>query len=151
MSNDETKHLTERILTAANQILEPCGLGQGFSIGMVDMGLIGGVDVERGDSGWRVKVSARVTSPDCLHFVYFERELRSAIMAIGNIDKIDVEWGDCSEWSPDQMAPRVREQMQERRRKRLATIEQVRETPVPRPDQFVSSVPDVLKTDAARR
>ena len=122
MNNDESKLLVERILTAANQILEPCGLGQGLSIGMVDMGLIGRVDAERREAGWHVKVQARVTSPDCLHFVYFERELRAAITAIGNIEEIDVEWADCSDWSPEKMNPQVREQMSERRRKRLAAF-----------------------------
>jgi metal-sulfur cluster biosynthetic enzyme len=123
MNNDASKQLTERILAAANQILEPCGLGQGLSIGMVDMGLIGGVDVEQGDAGWHVKIRARVTSPDCLHFVYFERELRAAVTGIDNIDKIDIEWTDCLDWSPDRMSPKVREQMAERRRRQLAAIE----------------------------
>jgi metal-sulfur cluster biosynthetic enzyme len=122
MVDNQSEQLVERVLAAANQILEPCGMAQGLSIGMVDMGLIAGVDVKRSDSRWHVKVRARVTSPDCLHFVYFERELRAAIAAISEVEKIDVEWTDGSDWTPDDMSPQLREQLYGRRRKQLEAI-----------------------------
>jgi metal-sulfur cluster biosynthetic enzyme len=118
-----SEQLVERVLAAANQILEPCGMAQGLSIGMVDMGLIAGVDVNRRDSRWHVKVRARVTSPDCLHFVYFERELRSAIAAIAEVEKIDVVWTDYgSDWTPDDMSPQIRRRLNERRQRQLKAI-----------------------------
>jgi metal-sulfur cluster biosynthetic enzyme len=116
---DNQSELTERILAAANQILEPCGMAQGLSIGMVDMGLIRSVDLEQRDSRWHVRIRARVTSPDCLHFVYFERELRAAIGAITDIDEINVEWTDGSDWTPDDMSDAVRAQLRMRRTKRV--------------------------------
>jgi metal-sulfur cluster biosynthetic enzyme len=121
-ANHQPQKLAECILVAANRILEPCGLAQGLSVGMVDMGLIRGVDVDQRDSGWSVRVRARVTSPDCLHFVYFERELRAAIAAIAEFERIDVEWIDGSDWSPDDMSPQLREQLNDRRRKQLKAI-----------------------------
>jgi metal-sulfur cluster biosynthetic enzyme len=121
-ANHQSRQLAELILAAANQILEPCGLAQGLSVGMVDMGLIRGVDVEQKGSNWSVRVRARVTSPDCLHFVYFERELRAAIAAIADFEKIDVEWIDGSDWTPDDMSPQLREQMNDRRRKQLKAM-----------------------------
>ena len=124
MADTSLSHqLTESILAAANQILEPCGMAQGLSIGMVDMGLIAGIDLDQRDSRWRVKVRARVTSPDCLHFVYFERELRAAIAPIADFEKIEVEWTDGSDWTPDDMSPQLREQLYGRRRKQLEAIE----------------------------
>ena len=120
--NNLSEQLVERVLDAANQILEPCGMAQGLSIGMVDMGLIAGVDVKQSDSRWHVKVRARVTSPDCLHFVYFERELRAAIAAIGDVEEVDVEWTDGADWTPDDMSPRLREQLYGRRQKQLEAI-----------------------------
>ena len=111
--------LTERILAAANQISEPCGMAQGLSIGMVDMGLIRSVDLEQRGSRWCVRIRARVTSPDCLHFVYFERELRAAIGDIPDIEEINVEWTDGSDWTPDDMSDAVRAQMRSRRTKRV--------------------------------
>ena len=120
--NNLSEQLVERVLDAANQILEPCGMAQGLSIGMVDMGLIAGVDVKQSDSRWHVKVRARVTSPDCLHFVYFERELRAAITAIGDVEEVNVEWTDGADWTPDDMSPRLREQLYGRRQKQLEAI-----------------------------
>jgi metal-sulfur cluster biosynthetic enzyme len=122
VDNNQSEQLVEHVLAAANQILEPCGMAQGLSIGMVDMGLIAGVEVKQSNSRWHVKVRARVTSPDCLHFVYFERELRAAIAAIGDVEKVDVEWTDASDWTPDDMSPQLREQLYGRRRKQLEAI-----------------------------
>ena len=115
----EAENLVRRILDEANRILEPCGMAQGLSVGMVDMGLINGVDVERCQSGWDVRVRARVTSPDCLHFVYFERELRAGMNAIPGIRTVSVEWGDGSDWTPESMSATLREQLRERRQKRI--------------------------------
>jgi metal-sulfur cluster biosynthetic enzyme len=120
--NNQSEQLVEHVLAAANQILEPCGMAQGLSIGIVDMGLIVGVDVKQNDSRWQVKVRARVTSPDCLHFVYFERELRAAIAAIDAVEEIEVEWTDGSDWTPDDMSPQLREQLDGRRRRKLEAI-----------------------------
>jgi metal-sulfur cluster biosynthetic enzyme len=122
-ADNQSQQLAERILEAANQVLEPCGMAQGLSVGMVDMGLIRGVDVEQRGSRWYVRVRARVTSPDCLHFVYFERELRATIAAIADFEKIDVEWTEGSDWTPDDMSPRLRQQMNDRRRRQLAAID----------------------------
>lgn len=97
-------------------------MAQGLSIGMVDMGLIAGVDVDRRESRWHVKVRARVTSPDCLHFVYFERELRAAIAGIADVEKVDIEWTDGSDWTPEDMSPQLREQLYGRRKKQLSAV-----------------------------
>ena len=87
-----------RVLDAANRIDEPCGLAQGLSVGMVDMGLIRDVEVKAsGRERWNVHVRARVTSPDCLHFVYFERELRAAVANIVDVAEFSIEWSDGSD------------------------------------------------------
>lgn len=113
----EAAELERRILDQANQIMEPCGLAQGLSVGMVDMGLIRAVQAERCGGLWSVSVKATVTSPDCQHFVYFERELRAAIHSNGEIGEVSIEWADGSDWTPDSMSENLRQQLRERRQK----------------------------------
>jgi hypothetical protein len=58
------------------------------------MNLSGDFDAEEGDAGWHAKVRARVTFSDCWRFVYFERELRTAVIGLGNIAKIYLDLTD---------------------------------------------------------
>ena len=118
--------IMRQILDAANYIKEPCGLAQGLSVGMVDMGLIRDVEVkECGSGGWNVHVRARVTSPDCLHFVYFERELRAAVLKIVDVAEFFIEWSDGADWTPDSMSADLREQLKERRRRKMSLVEKL--------------------------
>ena len=138
MAAEEAKFLSEgrpeaivrRVLDEANRIDEPCGLAQGLSVGMVDMGLIRDVEVKAcGGERWNVHVRARVTSPDCLHFVYFERELRAAIANIVDVAEFSIEWSDGSDWTPESMSADLREQLKERRRRKMSAIENLTARP----------------------
>ncbi len=131
---DEAKFLSEgrpeaivrRVLDEANRIKEPCGLAQGLIVGMVDMGLIRDVEVKAcGGERWNVHVRARVTSPDCSHFVYFERELRAAIANVVDVAAVFIEWSDGSDWTPECMSADLREQLKERRRRKMSAIEKL--------------------------
>jgi len=109
--------LAGRIRDAANAIPDPCGLAQGLSIGMHDMGLIREIEVRALGGRWQVKVRARLTSPDCLHFVYFERELRAAASAMPEVARLDIEWDGEQDWTPESMSEAQRARLKERRAK----------------------------------
>jgi metal-sulfur cluster biosynthetic enzyme len=116
MSQDGTaEDVASRVRDAANRIQEPCGMAQGLAIGMVDMGLIREIDVQRCEKHWNVTVRARVTSPDCLHVVYFERELRAAVATIAGIGQFRMEWDGGYDWTPECMSEALRVRMKERR------------------------------------
>ena len=44
MADSVSERIVSCLREAANQIPEPCGMAQGLSIGMVDMGLIRDID-----------------------------------------------------------------------------------------------------------
>lgn len=113
--------IASRIREAANRIPDPCGMGQGLSIGMADMGLIREVDVRQSEEQWKVTVRARVTSPDCLHVVYFERELRAAVAAMPDIGQFAIEWDGGYDWTPECMSEALRSRMKERRARLIRT------------------------------
>lgn len=105
------------VYAAANRIPDPCGLAQAASIGMVDMGLIRKIDAYREGNAWCVTVRARVTSPECLHFVYFEKELRAALDEIPEIGRVEIDWDAGLDWTPDDMSEAARARLQERRKR----------------------------------
>lgn len=116
---DANAEIVERVRRTANQVLDPCGLAQAVSIGLVDMGLVREVVAERRSDGWEVTIHARVTSPECLHFVYFEREIRAALEADPHIRKITIEWQNGLDWTPNDMSAATRQRLRERREKLL--------------------------------
>jgi metal-sulfur cluster biosynthetic enzyme len=111
----EVGEIVAAVRDMANRIPDPCGLAQAVSIGMVDMGLVRSVEAVREDGAWSVTIRARVTSPECLHFVYFERELRAALRARSDIGQVHVEWDSGLDWLPDDMSEAARTRLRQRR------------------------------------
>ena len=100
--------IVELVKSASNQIYDPCGLAQGASIGMADMGLIRSVEARQTACGrWHVKITIRFTSPGCFYFSYFERRLAEVLEAYQDLD-LAVEWDDRLDWTPDDLAPGAR-------------------------------------------
>lgn len=100
--------IVELVMSASNEIYDPCGLAQGASIGMADMGLIRSVEATRTQCGqWHVKVTIRFTSPGCFYFGYFERRLAEVLEPYQELD-LAVEWDDRLDWTPADLAPSAR-------------------------------------------
>ncbi len=115
MQESDEHDLAARVRAAANAIPDPCSLAQGHPIGMTDMGLIRSVKVVAAAGGCHVRIQARVTAPDCLHMVYFERELRAAVTRLPRVVGIEFEWDGGYDWTPEAMAEAVRVALKQRR------------------------------------
>jgi metal-sulfur cluster biosynthetic enzyme len=107
------------VRSLANEIYDPCGLALGVSIGMVDMGLIRSLGVQRLEDGWGVSLRIRLTSPGCFYFVYFERELRSRLNAYQPV-KLTIEWDKILDWTPDDLSPSAQSKLRAYRERLLA-------------------------------
>jgi len=114
------RELVARVRDMANQIPDPCGLAQSQSIGMADMGLLRAIEAVNKNGAWSVTIRARVTSPECLHFVYFERELRAALRTLPEIGEVHVEWDNGLDWTPEDMNDVARARLRERRNRVIA-------------------------------
>lgn len=124
-----TAELEQRIRALANEIVDPCSAATAFQVGLVDMGMLLGVELapgagEHGRDGGDVAVRLRLrtTGPGCLYVVFFERELRARIEALPQVATLDLAWDDAFDWSPDDLAPHVQAELAERRRRLIATI-----------------------------
>ncbi len=93
------------VQAVANEIYDPCGLAQGVSIGLVDMGLLRTIEVRRIEGGWHVDLRLRLTTPGCFYFVYFEREIRGRLQAFPFITSLHIEWDDVFDWTPEDLSP----------------------------------------------
>lgn len=109
-------NIVELVMSASNEIYDPCGLAQGASVGMADMGLIRSVDATQVECGqWHVKVTIRFTSPGCFYFGYFERRLAEVLEPYQELD-LEVGWDDKLDWTPADLAPSARLKLEAVRR-----------------------------------
>lgn len=122
--------LAARIRELANEIVDPCSAAQAIRVGMADMGLLLGVDeapaadpAAAAAGQVDVTLRLRVTAPGCFYVVFFERELRARIEPLPEVASLALHWDDAWDWTPDEIAPHVREQLAQRRQQlRLASL-----------------------------
>ncbi|MFF5177816.1 hypothetical protein ACFY2Q_07295 [Micromonospora sp. NPDC000316] len=97
--------LEPRVFQACNMVYDPCSLGVGRRLGIVDMGLVRGVRVERiSDGRLRAAVDLITTGPFCMYTPFFEQSVRQEIgKLVPEVDEVEVEWGDSTDWSEAMM------------------------------------------------
>ena len=101
-----------------NEVADPCSQAQGVAIGLCDMGLVRGLEVERLGCGWSVRLTLRLTSPGCFYFVYFEESIRQRIDDPA-IRSLDISFDSGLDWTPDAMAPSAQRRLQAHRSRLL--------------------------------
>ncbi|HEY9707422.1 MAG TPA: hypothetical protein V6D48_04380 [Oculatellaceae cyanobacterium] len=103
----------------ANEVYDPCGMARGLELGMVDMGLIRDINVQPKENGWDVSLRIRFTSPGCLYFLYFEREIRHRLEAFPQIEVLHIEWDDVCDWTPEDLSEAAQSKFKEHNEKLL--------------------------------
>ncbi|MFJ6153444.1 metal-sulfur cluster assembly factor [Micromonospora profundi] len=97
--------LEPRLRQACNKVYDPCSLGVGRRLGIVDMGLVRDILVERASDGrLRATVDLITTGPFCMYTPFFEQSVKQEIgQLVPEIDDVDVNWGDSTDWSEAMM------------------------------------------------
>ena len=117
------------IRAQANMVADPCALSNGVAIGLQDMGLVKNVQLQpiAGGEGAGVNVllEMRLTSPECMYALYFERELRERLVGQRGIVALTFDWGSPFEWFPELMTPAAREALATRRDQKIALMRPV--------------------------
>lgn len=118
-----SEELVERVRAAVNEVPDPCSVSQGVPTGLVDMGLLCEIDLTAaGEARYEVLVRLRLTAPGCFYAVYFEREIRARLDEMPDVAGVDVEFSDEFDWTPDDIAPHVQQQLRERRERLIAQV-----------------------------
>ena len=115
--------LVERVQAAVNEVPDPCSVSQGVPTGLVDMGLLCDVEVGSGHGGRHdVLVRLRLTGPGCFYGIHFEREIRQRLEAMPDVATIDVEFSHEFDWTPDDIAPHIQQELRVRRERLIAQL-----------------------------
>ena len=110
-----TATLQDEVRRILDEIKDPCSVGFGDPMGLVEMGLVQAVDVTpAGD----VTVRLRLTSPFCEMIGFFKHTAVERIRSLPSVESVTVETDSGFDWSPEYMSPA----RQEQRRQRLAAL-----------------------------
>lgn len=92
--------LRASVEAALNAIVDPCSRATGRPLGLVDMGLIEGLQI--GADG-AVQLGIVPTSPLCMMTGVFLAEARQALAAIDGVTRIEVRLDAEHIWTPERM------------------------------------------------
>jgi metal-sulfur cluster biosynthetic enzyme len=93
-----------------NSVGDPCSAAHGMPLGLADMGLVEGVDVDPDGS---VAVRLRLTSPCCGMVGYFVDEVGRRVGELDGATAVEVTVDSGLDWSPDMMSDRARARRRE--------------------------------------
>jgi metal-sulfur cluster biosynthetic enzyme len=108
--------LEPRVREAVNQVLDPCSIGRGVPAGLVDMGMLCGLELEpREQERVAVRLTMRVTSPGCTFGLYFDDQLRSQLERLEEVESVEIQWSSPFDWSDDDMSDGLKERLRRKR------------------------------------
>lgn len=108
-----TGHETDdRIRETLNAIHDPCSLAANAPIGLVDMGLVVGWEV---DDDHRLRVALTVTAPGCMLAPKFALDAELQLRALDLFSDVEITFERGGFWTEDRIAPAARARLAERR------------------------------------
>lgn len=118
-----TTGIEASVLRVADEIRDPCSVAAGEPLGLVEMGLIRGVEMAPAvGGGHEVTVRLRLTAPGCLYWLYFERELQTRVGALDGVESLRIERDRDYDWDESQIAPAARARLRRRRSAAMAGV-----------------------------
>lgn len=79
-----------------NTIVDPCSVAAGAPAGLVDMGLVRGLEIRQGT----ISVRIGLTEPGCMMGASFVVRARELLAAVPGVDAVEVELEQDCDWSP---------------------------------------------------
>ena len=107
--------LRARIYTELRQIMDPCSVGCGDPMNIVEMGLVKSVEINDGC----VRIDLCLTSPTCMMLEHFVAEGKRAVAAIPGVSDVEIHGDVGLDWTPDRIEAGART----RRHRRLAVLD----------------------------
>lgn len=94
-------HLEREVYQLLDDIMDPCSVATSNPMGLVEMGIIKGVQISAG----HVRVSLRLTSPFCEMVSYMQGEAVRAITTLDGVTSCEVLRDSGLDWDHDMMSP----------------------------------------------
>lgn len=102
MAPDAPSDFAALALAELDQVIDPCSVGAGNPMSLVEMGLIDSVAL---DPAGRCLVRMRLTAPGCLMVGVFREECLARLGALPGVVEVDVEFDAGLDWSPEMLTP----------------------------------------------
>jgi metal-sulfur cluster biosynthetic enzyme len=102
VSTSVDRDTVERVL---NGVVDPCSVTSGCPAGLVDMGLVRRIDIERRPAGISVSVALAVTHPFCAMAAVFVNEARIRLAELEAVDAVDVDLDTSLVWTDELLSP----------------------------------------------
>jgi metal-sulfur cluster biosynthetic enzyme len=110
VSSDE---LRARVLATMNTIVDPCSSGIGMPTGIVDLGLIDGLEIHEG----RVEITLITTAPHCMFVGMFKEQIEQRIGVIAGVEFVHVTMNYEAMWDEARMSEVARARLVEPHRR----------------------------------
>lgn len=82
-----------------------------LGINVVDLGLVYGISVERGDASAVAQLDMTLTSPACPLTDVIEDQSRAALIGTGLVNDLQINWVWNPPWGPDKITEDGRDQL----------------------------------------
>ena len=103
--------MEQEIIARLDTIFDPCSVASGDRLGLSEMGLIAGVDI---DAKGAVTIDLRLTSPSCLMIGFLTTQIEQALRAVEGVSAVQVRHDAGERWDPEMMSEPVRRRREER-------------------------------------
>jgi len=99
------------------KVADPCSLRAKRPLDVLSMGLINDLAVD----GATVRMNLVLTDPTCLFGGEISDGIRTALLALPGVEEVEIGFDSQEIWTPDRLAPEVRDEFWPRRPPRAAT------------------------------
>jgi metal-sulfur cluster biosynthetic enzyme len=104
-SSRERRKVRLRLRTLINEVIDPCSAVAGAPVGLVDFGLLRGIDLERApDDTWKVGVRLTLTEPGCMMGGPFAMRIREKLSTVPQVASVDVRIESIGLWRETSMS-----------------------------------------------
>ena len=111
--------LEHEVRSRLAQVIDPCSVGAGNAMNVVEMGLIKELRLEDGE----LSVLMCLTSPQCLMLEHFVAEARRVTADLPGVHRVVVKGDSGTEWSSARISPEARSRRDQHLQRMLPVVE----------------------------
>jgi len=123
--------LRAAVLARLEAIVDPCSVAAGARAGLVSMGLVGDITIERRPEGAQLDVTLFVTEPTCIMGAIFEAAAQRDLAALPGVAGVTVRTDRTRLWTREAMSEDYRNRLKQFRTAQAAHREVFRQKPDP--------------------
>jgi metal-sulfur cluster biosynthetic enzyme len=124
--SNERRRFRRTLLKLIDEVIDPCSAVAGAPAGLVEFGLVRGVDLKRAATGgWDVCVRLMLTEPGCIMGGPFAVRVSDKLASLPAIASLDVQIESVGMWSEAAMGKAYATRLAAARAQRVIPIAQV--------------------------